>query len=323
MVDASAFWSHRPVLITGAGGYLGRALAPTLARHGARVVGLDLTDPGDTPGLAELVRGDLRDAGRVREVLQRHAIRTCFHLAGQPGVAESQAEPLRAFETNCQATWCVLEACRLYGRLDEIVVASSNHVYGAQPTTPCAEDAALNGSGIYAASKASADILARAYASTYRLPVGIARITNTFGGHDHHKEHLVTGTLLAVLRGEAPVIRSGGRSVKGYMYIADTVEAFRLLAERIAPLGLGGEAFNFAPDKPVAVRDLVETILRVAGRGDLKPVILGHDDAPPEREHLSSAKARRTLDWRPRYTLESGIAAAIRDLSESVVGRSS
>jgi CDP-glucose 4,6-dehydratase len=323
MVDAAAFWRERPVLLTGAAGYLGRALAGQLGERGARVIGFDRVDPGPIPGIARLLTGDLGDTGRVRDELERHAIRTLFHLAGQPGVAASQADPAGAFETNCRVTWCVLEACRLYGRLTEIVVASSNHVYGAQTATPFAEDAPLNGLGAYAASKACADLLARSYAQTCRLPVGVARITNTYGGHDHHKEHLVTATLLAVRRGEAPIIRSSGWSVKGYLYIGDTVEAFRVLAERLGELRLAGEAFNFAPDEPISVRDLVATILRVAGRDDLEPVVLGHDDGPPEREHLSNAKARRVLGWRPRYTLEAGIEAALRDVTEMLAGRPS
>src|SRR5439155_14452220 len=99
------------------------------------------------------------------------------------------------------------------------------------------EDAALNGLGIYAASKACADIVARSYARTYGLPIGIARITNTFGGRDHHKDHLVTATILAIVRGDAPAIRSSGRAVRGYMYVRDTVEAFLALAESVRTLG--------------------------------------------------------------------------------------
>ena len=321
MVGEPAFWSDRSVFVTGVGGYLGRALVAELGRRGARVIGFDRVDPQPADGLRALVLGDLRDPGRVREVLQSHAVRTCFHLAGQAGVAGAQADPVQAFEANCQATWCVLEACRLYGELSEAVVASSNHVYGAQTVAPYQEDAALNGFGMYAASKACADIVARSYAKTYGLPIGIARITNTFGGRDHHKDHLVTGTILAILRGDAPVIRGSGRSVKGYMYVRDTVDAFLVLAESVRTLGLAGEAFNFAPDEPVSVRDMVTAILRVAGHDDLQPVILGQDETPCEHEHLSNAKARRVLGWRPRFTLEAGIAEAIRDLSESLAGQ--
>src|SRR2546430_2433737 len=152
-----AFWADRPVLLTGAGGYLGRALATELATHGARVMGSALVDPRPAEGLTEVVLGDLREPGRVRDVLQRHAIRTCFHLAGQAGVAESEADPVRAFETNCRATWCLLEACRLAGGLDETGVAPGHQGYRAQAAAPFPEDPPLYGFGIYAAPKACAD----------------------------------------------------------------------------------------------------------------------------------------------------------------------
>lgn len=308
------FWTGRPVLVTGAAGYLGRTLAAEVAARGARVLGVDLVSPRHGfPG--DVLAVDLRDIPAVSALLAERGIRTCFHLAGQAGVPQSQADPAAAFEANVRATWCLLDACRRCNPPPEVVVASSNHIYGPQETRPTPEGASLRGTGPYAVSKACADMVAQCFARSYGLPVAIARITNTFGGADPHADHLVTGTILAVLRGEGPVIRGDGRSEKGYLYIRDTVEAFLHLAERIGPLRLGGEAFNFVPDAPVAVQDMVATILRVAGRTDLSPVVLGQAGRPVEREHLSNTKAARVLGWRPRYSLEAGIAEVIQGLA--------
>lgn len=308
-----AFWQDRRVLVTGASGYLARLLIKELVARGAVVVGTDLRAPTGALAAAHFVEGDLTEVSFVTDVLARHDIVTCFHLAGRSGVADCQQNPLQAFEANCRGTWALLEGCRLHGKLREVVVASSNHVYGHQRTMPTPEDAPLNGIGVYAASKACADLIARCYARNHGVPVAVARITNTFGGLDPHSDHLITGTIASVLRGERPVIRGNGRSTKAFLYVADTIAAFILLAEMIQGRKLMGHAINFVPPSPASVREVVETILRVAGKPDLEPVVIGAGSAAEEIEHLSGAKAKELLGWEPRWTLAEGLRQAVED----------
>ena len=317
--NSTISWEDRVVLVTGVNGYIGQVLTRELQELQAYVVGLDLMASSSTKGAvepAELVLANLCDQEGMRELLQTHAFETCFHLAGQAGVPESTRDPIGALRANRQATWSLLEAFRLYSCSSEIIAVSSNHVYGPQETFPTTEDQPFNGLSVYAVSKACADIIARSYAQTYGLPVAIARITNSFGGCDPHRAHIVTGTILSALQGKAPVIQGDGRSQKGYLYIRDTVGALLHLAERIGSMDLAGEAFNFVPDKPVSVKELVDTILRLSGRSELHPVILGRQDHSAEFERLSNAKAARVLGWRPGYSLERGLSEAIRELQE-------
>lgn len=312
-------WKDRVVLVTGVNGYVGQVLTRELQERQAYVVGLDLMASGSIKGgtaPAELVLVNLCDQEGMRELLQTHTFETCFHLAGQPGVAASTQDPIGALRANCQATWSLLEAFRLYSPSSEIIAVSSNHVYGPQEKAPTAEDQPFNGLSIYAVSKACADVIARSYAENYGLSIAIARITNSFGGCDPHRSHIVTGTIVSALQGEAPVIQGDGRSEKGYLYIRDTVGALLHLAERIGSMDLAGEAFNFVPDKPVSVEELVDTILRLSGQSELRPVVLGHQNHPAEFESLSNAKAARVLGWRPDYSLEQGLSEAIQDLQQ-------
>ncbi len=309
---SDAFWANRRVLITGIQGFIGAWLARALADRGARVVGYDRADRGALdlhPGLREqvaLVLGDLTDQPALERVLAEHQIQTAYHLAAQSNISVARGSPVPAFESNIRGSWTFLDACRCYGQCETIAVASSNTVYGEQERAPFTEDFALNASNPYAASKACTDILARCYAATYGLPVAIARATNTYGGADPNVDRIVPGTILKLLRGEAPEIRSDGSPRKGYLYVKDTVEAYRILGERAAAPDVRGRAFNFHPDQPTSVLELVQAMVRVAGRPDLQPRVLG---APGkyEYEFLSSERAKRVLGWTPRYSLEDGL----------------
>jgi len=309
---ADGFWRDRRVLITGANGFIGAWLAEALVDLGARVIGYDKFDRGALdlhPGLEPrigLVLGDLTDQPRLEATLAERDIQTLYHLGAQSSISIARGSPVSAFESNIRGTWSVLDACRAFGELETIVVASSNTVYGEHERWPFDESFALNASHPYAASKACTDILARCYAATWGLPIAIARATNTFGEFDPHLDHIVPGTMMALLRGERPDIRSDGTPSKGYLYIKDTVAGYILLGERAADPEVRGQAVNFHPDRPTSVLELVRTIVAVAGRADLKPQVTG-GPGKYEYEHLSNRRARELLGWSPRYSLEEGL----------------
>ena len=174
------------------------------------------------------------------------------------------------------ATFNLLEAAkqlRADGGLAAIVAVSSNHVYGHQDHRPTVETAPLNGAGMYAASKLCGDVLARCYGKSYGLPVGIARMTNSYGGDDHHVAHIITGSILSTLRGERPVIKQSGRDLKGYLYIEDTVAGLLAVAEGVAGSAeLAGEAFNLVPDAAITTLELVGAIIAAADT-NLEPIV--------------------------------------------------
>lgn len=318
-MSETPFWKDRPTLVTGCSGYLARALTAELASRGARVLGLDRHPPAGTfPSETAVL--DLRDTRALSQLLDARGIRTIFHLAGQSGVHASAVDPAAAFEANALVTWSLLDAVRRSAAPAETVAVSSNHVYGSHPTRPTPEDAALLATAPYAASKACGDIAARCFAQSYGLAVGVARITNTFGGADPHSKHLITSTISAALRGEPPVVTGNPASRKGYLYISDTIEALVLLAERLGPLGLRGEAFNFCPDESWTVLEVVAAALKASGRGDLVATLPAVPPHEPETEHLSNAKAAKVLGWRPRLSFADGLAHAVRDVAASMAG---
>ncbi|MEK7590911.1 MAG: GDP-mannose 4,6-dehydratase [Patescibacteria group bacterium] len=312
------FWRDRPTLVTGASGLLGSWLVDRLVEAGANVVSIIRDWVPDSPLLREpingrmvLARGDVCDQACVERVLGEYEIDTVFHLAAQTIVGVANRNPIGTFESNIRGTWTVLEACRRSPLVQQIVVASSDKAYGDQERLPYTEETPLAGRHPYDVSKSCADLLAQAYAHTYGSPVLITRCGNFYGGGDFNWNRIVPGAIRSVLRGEAPVIRSDGKSIRDYFYVEDGAAAYMLLAEALAKRReLSGQSFNFSNELQMTVLDLVGRILAHL-HSDLRPVI--QNTAPHEIRHqyLSAKKARDMLGWKPLFDLDQGLKQTI------------
>jgi CDP-glucose 4,6-dehydratase len=314
----NGFWRDRPVLVTGATGLVGSWLVRRLREAGAGVVCLvrDWVPQSELVRARLLeqvtaVRGDVRDRDALERTLGEYEIDTVIHLAAQTIVGIANRNPVSTFESNIQGTWNILEACRRSPAVKAVVVASSDKAYGDQPVLPYSEDTPLQGEHPYDVSKSCADLIARAYAVSYSLPVAITRCGNFYGGGDLNWNRIVPGTIRAVLRGERPVIRSDGQYVRDYFYVEDGAAAYMLLAERLrSDAALAGTAFNFSNELQVTVLELVRRILQAMQSG-LEPDIRDAASNEIRHQYLSAERARRLLNWSPLFTLEEGLARSI------------
>jgi len=312
------FWLDRPVFVTGATGLLGSWLVKRLLELGADVVCLvrDWVPQSELVRAqlieqVKVVRGDVRDQVVLERVLSEYEADTVFHLAAQTIVPISNRNPVSTFETNIGGTWKVLEACRRSPKVKQIVFASSDKAYGNHEVLPYTEETALQGCHPYDVSKSCADLIARAYAMTFGLPVAITRCGNFFGGGDLNWNRIVPGTIRSVLRGQRPVIRSDGQYVRDYFYVECAAAANILLAEQLAEdRTLCGEAFNFSYERPMTVLEMVKIILRLMN-SDLEPDIRNEATGEIRSQYLSSAKARKVLGWEPLFTFEEGLKRTI------------
>jgi CDP-glucose 4,6-dehydratase len=315
----STFWRDRNVFVTGCTGFLGAWLTEALLDAGANVVGL-IRDHVPRSRLVlervsdriSVVGGEVEDFALLERALTEYEIATVFHLAAQTIVGIAVRSPLSTFDANVRGTWNLLEACRRTATVRQIIVASSDKAYGEQATLPYDESMSLQGRYPYDVSKSCVDLVATAYAQTYGLPVCVTRFGNFYGGGDLNFNRIVPQTIRAVIRNEAPVIRSDGTYLRDYIYIEDAVHAYLLLAEQMGrDPALPGEAFNFSCEAPVTVTEFVRMILSVLKRLDLEPRVL--NEAPHEirRQYLSARKARERLGWKPLFTLEDGLTRTI------------
>jgi CDP-glucose 4,6-dehydratase len=312
-------WRDRNVFVTGCTGLLGSWVAQTLAEAGANVVGLVRDHVPRSRLVRErivervtVVSGAVEDYLLLERALNEYEIDTVFHLAAQTIVGIANRSPLSTFDANIRGTWNVLEACRCSPLVKSVVVASSDKAYGAQEQLPYDEAMPLQGAHPYDVSKSCTDLIAVSYHRTYGLPVAVTRFGNFYGGGDLNFNRLVPQTIRSVIRGERPVIRSDGAFVRDYIYIEDAAAAYVLLAERLREdATLAGEAFNFSCENPATVSDLVDRILRLMGRADLRPRVLNEASNEIRAQYLAAAKARVRLGWKPRFSLDDGLARTI------------
>ena len=310
----NSFWRDRPVFITGGTGLLGSWLVKQLLEAGANVVCLvrDWVPQSElvrSRGIEQVitVRGDIIDRDLIERTLGEYEVEIVFHLAAQTIVGIANRNPISTFSTNIEGTWNLLESCRRSPKVSSIVVASSDKAYGDQEQLPYNEAMPLQGRHPYDVSKSCADLIAQTYAATYNLPVAITRCGNFYGGGDLNWNCIVPGTIRSVIRGERPVIRSDGKFIRDYFYIEDGAAAYMLLAERLASdAALRGQAFNFSNESQVSVIELVDLILRKMG-STLRPEVLNQASNEIRHQFLSAERARTILNWKPQFTLESGL----------------
>jgi CDP-glucose 4,6-dehydratase len=313
------FWLGRRVFVTGATGVVGSWLVKELLDHGAVVTALvQDADPQSEllrSGLihrVSVVNGAVEDFWTLERALNLREIETVFHLGAQTIVGVAYRFPLPTFEANIRGTYNLLEACRVHSDLvQRVVIASSDKAYGEQPVLPYTEDMPLNGRQPYEVSKSCADLIAQTYHDTYGLPVAIARCGNVYGGGDLNWSRLVPGTIRALLRKERPIIRSDGTYVRDYMFVKDVAHAYVRLAECLDDEQVQGEAFNFSTETPKTVLEIVTAIQELMECEDIEPDIRDHVKGEIRYQHLSAAKAREMLAWRPQVDLETGLRQTI------------
>lgn len=342
----------RRILLTGHTGFKGGWLALWLRRLGADTTAVALP-PGDgQPSLfdaidvASLVRhrvADIRSVEQFDTAVAGVDADIVIHMAARSLVRPSFADPVATFHTNVVGTAIVLDAARRMPRLRGVLIVTSDKCYANQEWLwGYREIDRLGGADPYSASKGCAELVVDAYRrSFFRDPDGpiiaSARAGNVFGGGDWSEDRLVPDMVRAVTRGE-PIRVRNPHSIRPWQHVLEPLAGYLALAAGMieGDHRLDG-AWNFGPDSAGVVD--VETLLN-AFRGAWKPATLEvqferSDATRPEAGLLSldSTKAKTSLGWRPRLSMEQAVAltvewhrahlggAEMRALSESQIER--
>ena len=323
------------ILVTGGAGFIGsNFVLEWLQQAGARSVTLDaLTYAGNPANLAQLkgddrhvlVRGDIADRALLGRLLREHKVRAVVNFAAESHVDRSILGPGAFVQTNIVGTFALLEEARAYwgdlkGReRDEFrfLHVSTDEVYGTlgAADAPFTELTAYAPNSPYAASKASADHLVRAYHHTYGLPTLTTNCSNNYGPYQF-PEKLIPLVILNALAGKPLPVYGDGQQVRDWLYVSDHCAAIR----RVLEAGRPGETYNIGGGAERANLDVVREICSLLDRfrpkagakhDDLITFVTdrpGHD----RRYAIDYSKIGAELGWGPGESFESGLERTVR-----------
>lgn len=316
-----SIFSGRDILVTGHTGFKGGWLTRWLDKVGARVTGLSLApDQGadnlfERAGIESSCRsliGDIRDPAVIDRAFSETQPSVVFHLAAQPLVRRSYADPLATFGANVMGTAHVLEACRRSKSVEAVVCVTTDKVYeNREWRWPYRENEPLGGLDPYSASKSAAEMVARAYMTTLigaeGCRIATARGGNVIGGGDWSEDRIVPDIVRSVRRGEPLVLRHPG-ATRPWQHVLELCSGYLLLAQRLlegwADRDASGRdfvsAWNFGPDAglEMPVSELVRHMLAAMGRPG-HPLQLGVSTLHESTYlRLDSTKAISDLGWR-------------------------
>jgi dTDP-glucose 4,6-dehydratase len=318
------FWKDKPVLVTGAGGFIGSHLVEALAAQGAQVrafvrynsrgdPGLLRLIPGEKLSKVEIIAGDLRDGQAIREAVKGCSL--VFHLGALISIPYSYRHPAQVAETNFMGTLNVLLACRDLG-VERLVHTSTSEVYGTARQVPIDEGHPLRGQSPYSASKIGADKLAESFYCTYNLPVVTVRPFNTFGPRQSARAVIPTIITQALTRS---TIRLGSlETTRDFTYVDDTVAGFIAAAECA---GVEGGVFNLGTGEEIRIGDLAKKVIQKVGRAvtiEEDPQRLRPEKSEVLRLISDNSLAREKLGWQPEVSLEQGLDRTIEWISKNI-----
>lgn len=321
------------ILVTGGAGFIGSNLIQYLLDHeqsATLLVNLDLlTYAGNLENLTSVegdpryrfIRGDIRDRALVERLFETYDFNTVVHLAAESHVDRSIVEPEVFLTTNVIGTQTLLEAAKRHWNTEpdnkhsrtyrpgvRFLQVSTDEVYGTlgssgrfTETTPLAPNSP------YSASKASADLIVRAYYQTYGLPVNITRCSNNYGPHQF-PEKLIPLMIHNAQQNKPLPVYGDGMQIRDWLHVSDHCAAIAAVLKA----GKIGEVYNVGGGSEKANLEIVRLILRELGRPES---LINHVQDRPghdRRYAIDSTKITKELGWKPANTFEHGIHETIR-----------
>ena len=322
-----SFWRNKKVFLTGHTGFKGAWLSIWLDSLGAKVTGYALKPP-TKPSLFELCRlelhmksniADIRDAAKVRKAMLAARPEIVIHMAAQPLVRESYRIPAETYETNVMGAVNLLEAVRATPSVKVVVNVTTDKCY-ENKEHDCAfcEDEPMGGYDPYSSSKACSELVTAAYRNSFfndknfkehGVAIASARAGNVIGGGDWAADRLIPDIIRAALKGEKVRIRNP-RAIRPWQHVLEPLSGYMLLAEKLYKNGTRyAQPWNFGPDAGDA-KDVEWIVKRMFGKWPEAPGYVIDKGRHPHEAHylkLDSSKARRELDWTPRWHIGTAI----------------
>ncbi len=296
-------------LVTGGAGFIGSNIVEELLKRGQKVRVLDNFSTGKRENILpfldkiKLIEGDIRDYRVVREAVD--GVDFILHQAALPSVLRSVKDPIMTNEVNVGGTLNILDAAKNAG-VKRIVYASSSSVYGNSEILPKSEDMSPEPISPYAVSKLAGERYCRVFYEVYGLETVILRYFNIFGPRqDPNSQYsaVIPKFIVAMKRGERPVIHGDGKQSRDFTYVANVVEANFLACEAD---NVSREILNVASGERFTVLNLVDELNKIA-RKDISPKFQKERKGDVRHSLADITKADKMLGFSPHIDLHEGL----------------
>lgn len=321
------------VLVTGGAGFIGSNFIHYILSHSDTIkalINLDaLTYAGNLDNLRSVehdtryhfVHGDIRNRKLVNDLFAQYDFDTVVHFAAESHVDRSIEEPELFLTTNIVGTQTLLDAAKQHWKLDpnnkysrayrsgvRYLQVSTDEVYGALGKTGMfTETTPLSPNSPYSASKASADMVVRAYYETFGLPVNITRCSNNYGPYQF-PEKLIPLMIHNAQHDQSLPIYGDGMQIRDWLHVSDHCAAIATVLEK----GIVGEVYNVGGNNERANLDIVKFILAELHKPESLITYVQDRPGHDRRYAIDNTKITTRLGWKPAYTFERGIKETIR-----------
>lgn len=317
-----SFYKGKTVLVTGHTGFKGSWMCKVLAMQGANVVGYSL-EPPTKPSLFEVagieksitsVIGDIRDLAKLTETMQKYRPEIVIHMAAQPIVRESYANPVYTYETNVMGTVNICEAVRLCDSVKSFVNVTTDKVYlNNEWEWGYREIDALDGYDPYSNSKSCSELVTSSYKKSFfsgrDIAVSTCRAGNVIGGGDFAKDRIIPDCVRA-MESHSEIIVRNPYSTRPYQHVLEPVVTYLTLAAmQYEDHSLAG-SYNIGPDDCdcAATGELVDIFCNAWGDGASWKNV-AEANAPHEANFLKldCSKIKKAIKWKPRWHITDAV----------------
>jgi len=305
------------ILVTGGAGFIGSNFIKYMLNKydNYRIINLDaLTYAGNLENLKEIeqnskytfIKGSITDRTLVDSIVA-NGVTHIINFAAESHVDRSIENPGIFIETNIMGTQVLLDTAKKY-QVEKYIQVSTDEVYGSLGETGYfTEETPLAPNSPYSASKASADLLVRAYHETFGLPVNITRCSNNYGPYQFPEKLIPLMIANASENKELPVY-GDGKNVRDWLHVEDHCSAIDLVLHK----GKSGEVYNIGGNNEKQNIEIVRLILTYLNKPESLIKYVKDRPGHDRRYAIDSQKIQNELGWKPKYTFEKGIEDTIK-----------